>query len=1252
VKGKSKVKQKLKLALTPVSAGVLALLLVLVLARQAPAAPPQARALADQPDGSIIQPIQNTSGTWGPGTITATTDITITPGVVISVIPGTTIRISTTDGASAGLDPARIEFLVQSGAELRINGPVTFTSYALSPSPADWFGVRFLDESSGWVDRAVIEYGVHALTLGTGKPITVSNSQIRFNAHQPAIDELAFGAGLTILQGGHLIENTRIYSNTVRSTGTSDAYGGGITIQDGAPHILNSWIYENVVDSSAAGAGGGIAILSGAPLIEGSYVLSNTLTSDGVGVKSGGGIGIAGATRSVISRTWILGNESAPSQGFSCGGGIGFADDATGELIDRSVVAYNRATGVSVGGGICSSARNVFTVTNSLIYSNSSRSQSGGINLYGEINVFNNTVVSNTASTRGGIYRHLGDSRTFNNIVYGNTPNDISGNGGTAGSNLETDPGFLATGDLVHRFHLRHDSPALDAGVATADGWPMPDVDFDGQTRPLGVARDIGFDEVQPFTYRKTVDKDITYSNDSLVYTVVVENPDPFSAILSGKITDSVPLDTTYSSGPSCNVGSCSYDSGGNVIAWTGMVPASSSLGLTYTATVNAGVSNGTQITNTADVTLEGLSDTTQAVTTTIYNPAFAIAKSVAGAPVAGAAFSYAIVVANTSPHIGATNVLVTDALPAGATYISGADDFVDDIASWSVPAIVASDNASVGFTVSACQTVTNSRYRVVSSDQGIASDWGPEVITDLSDPAINTDFEFNPTVAKINSTVRLTDTTTTDGGQIAVWFWDFGDGDTSASGTTDHVFGSAGTFDVTLLVTDTCGFTGTTTSQVVVHAPALSVDKRLEPDSPVKGTPLTYTIAITNSDPVVDATGVVVTDALPAGASYISGGSNFDGTIVTWERLTVGAVSTAEASFVLSSCDSSSVNERYRVVTSTERVDSDWGSPVTTALADPTIDAGFVYSPSAVLIDETVRFTNTSTSDGGPITTWHWDYGDGEKGFGAAVSHAYATAGVYTVTLQVTDTCGFTAEELVSEAMAVSVPDIEVNPLAFAVALAPDSTTARTLTISNGGTVDLIWSLTPTPAVTWVSLPGGVASLPGSTAPTESDEVVVDIDSSRMGGGVYSTTLVVTSNDPTEPQINVDVTLTVTVDAEYNVGIEPSTAALSGTVSEPVTYTLVVRNLGNVDDSFAVDLNGNSWPTSTSAEAIGPLAPNTTETLEVFVKIPLATADGTTDVVRVSVASAGDPTTSASATLTTTVSWRAFLLPILHKQH
>jgi uncharacterized membrane protein len=163
---------------------------------------------------------------------------------------------------------------------------------------------------------------------------------------------------------------------------------------------------------------------------------------------------------------------------------------------------------------------------------------------------------------------------------------------------------------------------------------------------------------------------------------------------------------------------------------------------------------------------------------------------------------------------------------------------------------------------------------------------------------------------------------------------------------------------------------------------------------------------------------------------------------------------------------------------------------------------------------------------------------------------------------------------------------------------------------------------------------------------------VVVDIDSSRMGGGVYSTTLVVTSNDPTEPQINVDVTLTVTVDAEYNVGIEPSTAALSGTVSEPVTYTLVVRNLGNVDDSFAVDLNGNSWPTSTSAEAIGPLAPNTTETLEVFVKIPLATADGTTDVVRVSVASAGDPTTSASATLTTTVSWRAFLLPILHKQH
>ena len=48
----------------------------------------------DQPDGSIIISPQTTNGTWGPGTITAETDVVINAGVIITIAPGTTIRVA------------------------------------------------------------------------------------------------------------------------------------------------------------------------------------------------------------------------------------------------------------------------------------------------------------------------------------------------------------------------------------------------------------------------------------------------------------------------------------------------------------------------------------------------------------------------------------------------------------------------------------------------------------------------------------------------------------------------------------------------------------------------------------------------------------------------------------------------------------------------------------------------------------------------------------------------------------------------------------------------------------------------------------------------------------------------------------------------------------------------------------------------------------------------------------------------------
>ncbi|MGC9307805.1 MAG: maltotransferase domain-containing protein [Thermoplasmatota archaeon] len=65
-----------------------------------------------------------------------------------------------------------------------------------------------------------------------------------------------------------------------------------------------------------------------------------------------------------------------------------------------------------------------------------------------------------------------------------------------------------------------------------------------------------------------------------------------------------------------------------------------------------------------------------------------------------------------------------------------------------------------------------------------------------------------------------------------------------------------------------------------------------------------------------------------------------------------------------------------------------------------PTAD--FEYTPSHPTVGENVFFSGTSTPDG--ILNYTWQFGDGTIGYGRNTSHGYATAGTFTVTLQVRD--------------------------------------------------------------------------------------------------------------------------------------------------------------------------------------------------------------------------------------------------------
>lgn len=76
----------------------------------------------------------------------------------------------------------------------------------------------------------------------------------------------------------------------------------------------------------------------------------------------------------------------------------------------------------------------------------------------------------------------------------------------------------------------------------------------------------------------------------------------------------------------------------------------------------------------------------------------------------------------------------------------------------------------------------------------------------------------FDAEVSDLSVSVDASDST--DDGSIASYAWEFGDGDTGAGETASHTYAEAGTYDVTLTVTDDEGEQGSVTQDVTVNEP------------------------------------------------------------------------------------------------------------------------------------------------------------------------------------------------------------------------------------------------------------------------------------------------------------------------------------------------------------------------------------------------------------------------------------------------
>ena len=228
--------------------------------------------------------------------------------------------------------------------------------------------------------------------------------------------------------------------------------------------------------------------------------------------------------------------------------------------------------------------------------------------------------------------------------------------------------------------------------------------------------------------------------------------------------------------------------------------------------------------------------------------------------------------------------------------------------------------------------------------------------------------------------TVNFTGSNSTDdNNDIVSYEWDFGTGDMSTDADPSYEFANAGVYSVSLTVTDGGGLTSTTTLDITV-----------------------------NGAPVAIATSDVTSGNAPLTVNFTGSSSTDDNNdIVSYEwDFGTGDMSTdADPTYVFA-------NGGVYTVSLTV---TDGGGLTSTATVDITVNGAPVAIASADVVSGnvplSVNFTgSSSTDDNNDIVSYEWDFGTGDMSTDADPSYVFATAGVYSVSLTVTDGGGLTS--------------------------------------------------------------------------------------------------------------------------------------------------------------------------------------------------------------------------------------------------
>lgn len=273
--------------------------------------------------------------------------------------------------------------------------------------------MRVEGSSRVWLNRLTLRGGRSGNAPGGG--IWVTAGSVLSLTNSIVFDNVAMHNGGGINNAGYLfLQSSQVLSNSASN------FGGAVS---GAPDSRTD-ATNSAFDSNTAVSGGGFYGYGGSLRLVDSEVMSNTINGGGAGIV----IANSGLT---MQGSRIISNTAR----FGYGGGITAGPTATLDILSSQI--GGNYTG-AWGGGIYMTDT-VFAITGSVVFSNVSKIDAGGvlINAHSTGTVVNSTFSGNQAEySGGGLYVHSTLPATLTNVTIASNLADHADSGGFGGGGI------------------------------------------------------------------------------------------------------------------------------------------------------------------------------------------------------------------------------------------------------------------------------------------------------------------------------------------------------------------------------------------------------------------------------------------------------------------------------------------------------------------------------------------------------------------------------------------------------------------------------------------------------------------------------------------------------------------------------------------------------------------------------------------------------------------------------------------------